>query len=88
MASAGHIEVEVRPTVTLESAVACAYMLNLFLDGNDDYALHVGEDGRVRLCATGFIREGEPVIAPPEDTRCPQAVLDRLHPMKHPNFIS
>ena len=39
MAKVGHIEVEVRPTVTLESAVACVMMLNLFLDGNDDYDL-------------------------------------------------
>ena len=39
MAKAGHIEVEVRPTVTLESAVACVMMLNLFLDGNEDYDL-------------------------------------------------
>lgn len=35
----GSITVEVRPTVTLESAVACVMMLNLFLDGNDDYDL-------------------------------------------------
>lgn len=39
MASVGHIEVEIRPTVTLESAVACVMMLNLFLDGNEDYDL-------------------------------------------------
>lgn len=39
MGKVGHIEVEVRPTVTLESAVACVMMLNLFLDGNDDYDL-------------------------------------------------
>lgn len=39
MAKVGHIEVEVRPTVTLESAVACVMMLNLFLDGNEDYDL-------------------------------------------------
>jgi len=39
MAKVEHIEVEVRPTVTLESAVACVMMLNLFLDGNEDYDL-------------------------------------------------
>ena len=39
MADIGHIEVEVKPTVTLESAAACVMMLNLFLDGNDDYDL-------------------------------------------------
>lgn len=39
MAGIGHIEVEVRPTVTLESAAACVMMLNLFLDGNEDYDL-------------------------------------------------
>lgn len=33
------ITVEVKPTVTLESAVACVMMLNLFLDGNEDYDL-------------------------------------------------
>ena len=35
----GSIAVEVRPTVTLESAVACVTMLNLFLDGNEEYDL-------------------------------------------------
>ena len=39
MANIGHIEVEVRPTVTLESAAACVMMLNLFLDGNEEYDL-------------------------------------------------
>lgn len=39
MAKVGHIEVEVRPTVTLESACACVMMLNLFLDGNEEYDL-------------------------------------------------
>lgn len=39
MAGFGSIEVEVRPTVTLESAAACVMMLNLFLDGNEDYDL-------------------------------------------------
>ena len=35
----GSITVEVKPTVTLESAAACVMMLNLFLDGNEDYGL-------------------------------------------------
>lgn len=49
MAKVGHIEVEVRPTVTLESAVACVMMLNLFLDGNDDYRLEIGNDDKWHL---------------------------------------
>lgn len=49
MASIGHIEVEVKPTVTLESAEACVMMLNLFLDGNEDYRLEVGDDGKWHL---------------------------------------
>lgn len=36
---AGSLYVEVRPTVTLESAAACVMMLNLFLDGNEEYDL-------------------------------------------------
>ncbi len=43
------ITVEVRPTVTLESAVACVMMLNLFLDGNEGYRLEVGDDGKWHL---------------------------------------
>lgn len=39
MAKVDSITVEVRPTVTLESAEACVMMLNLFLDGNEDYDL-------------------------------------------------
>ena len=49
MASIGHIEVEVKPTVTLESAVACVMMLNLFLADDDTYRLEVGDDGKWRL---------------------------------------
>ncbi len=45
----GSIVVEVRPTVTLESAVACVTMLNLFLDDNEEYRLEVGDDGRWHL---------------------------------------
>ena len=39
MANIGHIEIEVKPTVTFESAVACVFMLNLFLGDNDEYDL-------------------------------------------------
>ena len=39
MAKVGHIAVEVRPTVTLEGAAACVMMLNLVLDGNEEYDL-------------------------------------------------
>ena len=49
MAKVGCIEVEVKPTVTLESAVACVMMLNLFLKDNEDYRLEVGDDGQMHL---------------------------------------
>lgn len=39
MAGIGSIEIEVRPTVSLESAAACVVMLNLFLEANDGYRL-------------------------------------------------
>ncbi len=45
----GSITVEVKPTVTLESAAACVMMLNLFLAEDDDYMLSVEEDGKVKL---------------------------------------
>lgn len=45
----GSVTVEVKPTVTLESAVACVMMLNMFLADNEEYALHVGEDGKVSI---------------------------------------
>lgn len=54
MASIGHVEVEVRPTVTLESAEACVTMLNLFLDSNEEYRLEVGDDGKWRLTDEPF----------------------------------
>ncbi len=63
MAKVWHITVEVRPTVTLESAVACVMMLNLFLAENEYYRLEVGSDGKWHLTdepfvpATGGIRE-------------------------------
>lgn len=37
--TAGSITIEVKPTVTLESAAACVYMLNMFLEDNPDYTL-------------------------------------------------
>lgn len=49
MAKVGHIEVEVKPTITLESAVACTVMLNMFLDDNDEYALEFHNDGKWHL---------------------------------------
>ena len=39
------ITIEVRPTVTLESAVACVMMLNMFLGDNDDYDLKCVDRG-------------------------------------------
>lgn len=49
MAKVGHIAVEVKPTVTLESACACVMMLNLFLADNEDCRLEVGDDGKWHL---------------------------------------
>ena len=54
MANVGNITVEVRPTVTLESACACVMMLNLFLADNDDYRLEVGNDGKWHLTDEPF----------------------------------
>ena len=60
----GSIAVEVRPTVTLESAEACVMMLNLFLADDDTYRLEVGDDGKWRLTdeplvpASGGIYDG------------------------------
>ena len=44
----GNIEVEVVPTVTLGSAVACVTMLNMFLRANEDYML-IWANGEYRL---------------------------------------
>lgn len=53
MAKVGSITVEVEPTVTMESAVACVMMLNLFLDDNEDYRLTLENDGdKVRWALT------------------------------------
>jgi hypothetical protein len=43
------IEVLVKPTVDLESAVACVFMLNLFLSGNGDYVVIQHADGTLEL---------------------------------------
>ena len=45
MAKIGSVNVEIKPTVTLESAVACVMMLNLFLEDNEDYRLALENDG-------------------------------------------
>lgn len=55
MAKVGHLTVEVRPTVTLDSAVACAMMLNLFLAENEGYRLEVGDDGKWHLTDKPFV---------------------------------
>ena len=49
MAKVGSITVEVRPTVTLESAAACVMMLNLFFAENDGYRLKKSEDKKWHL---------------------------------------
>ena len=81
MAKVGHIEVEVRPTVTLESAAACVMMLNLFLDGNEDYDLVCVNRG----CGYKWELTDEPkpdlsktIRDMNEKSKCPQSVNDRL----------
>lgn len=49
MANIGNIEIEIKPTVTLESAAACTVLLNLFLEDNDEYALELCNDGKWHL---------------------------------------
>ena len=75
MASIGHIEVEVRPTVTLESAVACVMMLNLFLAENEEYRLEAGDDGKWHL--TDEPRPKIPTNIPIEDRRYPKPRYQR-----------
>lgn len=41
----GSVTVEVKPTVTLESAVACVMMLNMFLEDNEEYDLRCVDRG-------------------------------------------
>lgn len=43
------IEIYVRPTIDLESAIACAAMLNLFMKDNDRYAVIQHRDGRLEI---------------------------------------
>lgn len=53
MANIGSVSVEIKPTVSLESAVACVMMLNLFLDDNEDYRLALENNGdKVRWALT------------------------------------
>ena len=60
MANIGHIDLEIRPTVTLESAVACVMMLNLFLRDNDEYHLDLQDDGgKVEWVLTDKPHKGE-----------------------------
>ena len=65
MAKVGHIEVEVKPTVTLESAAACVMMLNLFLDANEEYRVEVDHDGRCRITDEPFVPTASRVYARP-----------------------
>lgn len=44
MASLGYITVEVKPTVTLESAASCLMMLNMFLADNEGYGIEYRAD--------------------------------------------
>ena len=39
MAKMGSIEIEVRPTISFESAKGCVTLLNMFLESNDEYVL-------------------------------------------------
>lgn len=54
-------------------------------------------NGGVFTPPDGYLGEAEPEFVVPvefagkmpvENAKCPQSVLDRLHPVKHPNFIS
>lgn len=63
MAKVGHLAVEVRPTVTLESAVACVMMLNLFLDENEGYRLEISkDDGKWHLTDEPVMRGETPSL--------------------------
>lgn len=42
------LEIEITPTVSLGSAVACVVMLNMFLAANEGYRL-IWSDGEYRL---------------------------------------
>ena len=64
MAKVGSITVEVRPTVTLESAYACVMMLNLFLEDNEDCRLEVGDDGKWHLTDKPFVPATGGIVRP------------------------
>lgn len=75
------ITVEVKPTVTLESAVACVMMLNLFLDGNDDYDLvcvNRGDGFKWELTDEPKPGISKTVRGMNETSKCPQSVKDML----------
>lgn len=56
MANIGSVTLEIRPTVTLESACACVIMLNMFLTDNEDYRLEISrENGRWHLTDKPFV---------------------------------
>ena len=81
MAKVGSITVEVRPTVTLESAVACVMMLNLFLDGNDDYDLvcvNRGDGFKWELTDEPRPDLSKTIRDMNKASECPQSVKDRL----------
>lgn len=46
MANIGKVTLNIKPTVTLESAIACVYMLNLFLEDNDEFKMNRCDDGK------------------------------------------
>lgn len=81
MASIGHIEVEVKPTVTLESAAACVMMLNLFLDGNEDYDLvcvNRGDGYRWELTDEPKPDLSKNIRNMNKANECPQSVREQL----------
>ena len=43
------INILVKPTVDLESAVACVVMLNLFLDSDERYVVIQHADGKLEI---------------------------------------
>lgn len=49
MAEIGNIEVLVKPTIDLESAVACTVMLNLFIESDDRYIVIQHSDGKLEI---------------------------------------
>lgn len=49
MAVVGSIDVLVKPTVDLESAIACVVMLNLFIANDDKHALIQHGDGTLEI---------------------------------------